>query len=67
MEDRARLTERLLRELGEQIKRDLPIPERLPKCLTELLRQLEERTLPGQDEQPSAGFSLPFRDRAIGP
>jgi hypothetical protein len=43
MDDKARLTERLLRQIAEEIKQDLPIPEEVPPRLAELLRDLEER------------------------
>jgi hypothetical protein len=41
--DRARFIERLLKEIGIQIQKDIPIPADVPRRLADLLRELEKR------------------------
>ena len=48
MDDRARLAQRLLSDIGEQLKRELPVQDTVPERLVRLLRDLEERSLLGK-------------------
>lgn len=36
----------LLQKIGEQIAREVPVPDTIPRRLEELLRELETRALP---------------------